>query len=61
MYSFRPVESCDIVIDPATGVATVAEDVVDPLAGEVFDTPEFAASHEGTLHAAGNGDSSDES
>lgn len=53
VYSLRPVESCDIVIDPATGAATVAENPVeDPLAGQVFDTPEFAASHEGSLRAA---------
>lgn len=52
VYSLRPVESCDIVIDPATGAATVAENDEDPLAGQVFDTPEFAASHEGSLHAA---------
>ena len=41
-------------IDPDTGAVDFSEDskVVDPLGGEVFDTPEFADSAEGHAQAA---------
>ncbi|NMM85934.1 transporter [Rhodococcus sp. SRB_17] len=43
-------------IDPDTGVVDISEDsqAVDPLGGEVFDTPEFADSAEGQLQSNAN-------
>jgi choline/glycine/proline betaine transport protein len=43
-------------IDPDTGVVDISADsrAVDPLGGEVFDTPEFADSAEGHLQNATN-------
>lgn len=46
IVSFRRVDPNDMTIDPATGEHRLEQDSVDPLAGEVFDTPEFESSQE---------------
>lgn len=58
LVSVRAVPPTDVAIDPETGTVIVsAAPVEDPLGGEVFDTPEFAASHQGAIVAAEqNGD-----
>lgn len=53
LVSVRPVPPSDLAVDPQTGQVTVSEATLeDPLGGQVFDTPEFAASHEGAMLAA---------
>ncbi|WP_405217056.1 BCCT family transporter [Agrococcus sp. Ld7] len=51
LVTLQEVSSAAVDVD-ADGVAVLDEDrvVQDPIAGEVFDTPEFAASHAGALH-----------
>ncbi|SDH60984.1 BCCT family transporter [Agrococcus jejuensis] len=51
LVALHTVPSEAVDVDARTGVATYDEDraVQDPIAGEVFDTPEFAASHAGHL------------
>ncbi|MBN4925752.1 BCCT family transporter [Hoyosella rhizosphaerae] len=51
LVEVRSVAPGDVVIDPDTGAVhgSYASDIADPLGGEVFDTPEFAASHEGLM------------
>ena len=45
VVSYRPLSSSEVRIDERTG-QTEVERVDDPLAGEVFDTPEFTSSQE---------------
>ncbi|AEF41954.1 BCCT family transporter [Hoyosella subflava] len=49
LVSVRAVPPGDVTVDPATGRVHTSTDAPDPLGGEVFDTPEFAASHEGSV------------
>ncbi|GAB3620768.1 BCCT family transporter [Glutamicibacter endophyticus] len=61
IITFRPVEPSEVTIDPDTGDAHLNEEVTDPLAGQVFDTPEFEISQEylnqgGHLEHAGDDD-----
>ncbi|WP_018156478.1 BCCT family transporter [Demetria terragena] len=46
IISFRNLDASDMTIDPETGEHRLDNEVVDPLAGEVFDTPEFESSQE---------------
>ncbi|MDO8150299.1 BCCT family transporter [Isoptericola sp. b408] len=46
IISYRALHPSDVVIDPETGDPVEVEPVEDPLAGEVFDTPEFEHSQE---------------
>ncbi|GAA3705306.1 BCCT family transporter [Zhihengliuella alba] len=46
IISFRHVEPGATSVDPETGAIQVLSEPKDPLAGEVFDTPEFESSQE---------------
>ncbi len=65
LVSVHSVSSSDLVTDPRTGNLEVSSEAAteDPLGGEVFDTPEFEASHEGSKLAqnGGNSEASEES
>ena len=54
LVAVHEVPAHAVNIDPDTGAVDFSEDskVVDPLGGEVFDTPEFADSAEGHAQAA---------
>ena len=45
IISYRPLSHTEVRIDEETGQAEL-EVVEDPIAGEVFDTPEFTSSQE---------------
>ncbi|WP_278236184.1 BCCT family transporter [Isoptericola sp. AK164] len=46
IITYRTLHPSDVVLDPETGDPVEVEQVEDPLAGEVFDTPEFESSQE---------------
>lgn len=46
IISFRHLSPGDMAFDPETGDPRLVDDGTDPLAGEVFDTPEFESSQE---------------
>ncbi len=46
VINLRPLRADEVNVDPETGEVEVDLRTSDPLAGEVFDTPEFAASQE---------------
>lgn len=54
LVAFHEVPAHAVNVDPDTGAVDYADDsqAVDPLGGEVFDTPEFAESAEGQAHSA---------
>jgi choline/glycine/proline betaine transport protein len=54
VFTVKSLTSADVAINEKTGAVTVDTDSAprDPLAGEVFDTPEFEQSHEATRNAA---------
>lgn len=54
VLSVKSLTSSDVAINEQTGALSVDTDAApqDPLAGEVFDTPEFEQSHEGVRNAA---------
>ncbi|MFT0847939.1 BCCT family transporter [Actinomycetaceae bacterium L2_0104] len=46
IVSFRSISSAAVSFDPDTGAPAAVDEIEDPLAGEVFDTPEFEESQE---------------
>lgn len=56
IISFRHLHPAKMDFDPQTGDARHAVEVEDPLAGEVFDTPEFESSHEYAKRGAHTGE-----
>jgi choline/glycine/proline betaine transport protein len=58
VLAVHEVSSHSIDVDPATGAIAYSGDGIldDPLAGETFDTPEFAQSAEGHAQASGRDD-----
>ena len=46
IVAFRPISQSNVRPDPETGAPELANEVEDPLAGQVWNTPEFEASQE---------------
>ena len=46
IITYRQLDPSDMTVDPGTGKVRLVDPGDDPLAGEVFDTPEFQTSQE---------------